>query len=100
VSLRVCVAIAAPGRQELIEIVLADGSRVSDALAAPGVRARLEALGIEPAAVGIWSKRCAPQTALRDGDRVEIYRPIVADAKEMRRRRARLRTSTRSRSGR
>jgi putative ubiquitin-RnfH superfamily antitoxin RatB of RatAB toxin-antitoxin module len=100
VKLRVCVAIAAPDRQELVELELDAGSRVADALAAPAVRARLAALGIEPAAVGVWSRRCAPETALREGDRVEVYRPIVADAKEMRRSRARLRPSTRSRSGR
>lgn len=99
-SLRVSVAIALADRQELFELVLAEGSRVADALAAPEVRARLEALGIAPAAVGVWSRRCAPHTPLRDGDRVEVYRPIVADAKEMRRSRARLRPSTRSRSGR
>lgn len=99
-SVRVTVAIALPDRQELVELALADGSRIADALAAPEVRRRLEALGVAPVAVGVWSKRCAPQTVLRDGDRVEVYRRIVADAKEMRRSRARLKPSTRPRSGR
>jgi len=100
VSLRVSVAIALADRQEVVELVLEDGSRVRDALAAPEVRQRLGEIDAASLAVGVWSRRCAPETRLREGDRVEIYRPIAADPKAMRRERARLRPSTRSRSGR
>jgi len=100
VSLRVSVAIAFARSQEVVQLELPDGSRVADALSAPQVRARLAHFGEGPVAVGVWSRRCVPQTALRDGDRVELYRPIVADAKAMRRDRARLSPSRRSRSGR
>ena len=97
--LRVSVAIALPARQEVIEVELAAGSRVSDALRESGAFERLG--GIDPATLrfGIWSRPCEPQTALRDGDRVEIYRPLRADAKDQRRTRARVKPSTRSRSG-
>ena len=88
--MRIQVAIALPARQEVVELDLPEGSTVADALSA----ARVEA-----AVVGIWSRPCAPQTTLRDGDRVEIYRPLQADPREMRRARARLKPSNRSRSG-
>lgn len=39
--------------------------------------------------VGIFGKRVTPQTMVADGDRIEIYRPLVFDPKESRRRRAR-----------
>lgn len=99
-SLRVTVAIALADRQEVIELDLREGSRVADALAAPAVRARLAAWKAGAARLGIWSKPCTGETALRDGDRVELYRALAADAKEMRRERARLKPSARSRSGR
>ena len=99
-TIRATVAIALADRQHVVELELPEGSRVADALAAAPVRALLEAHGLRPEAVGIWSRRCTPETALRDGDRVEVYRPLAADPKSMRRERARLRPSIRSRSGR
>lgn len=41
---------------------------------------------------GIFSRPCAPETVLHDGDRVEIYRPLLCDPKEMRRLRAKQRS--------
>lgn len=97
--LRVTVALAAREGQEVVSIRLPEGSTVADALAHPEVARRRQALALDEGPVGIWSKTCAADTPLRDGDRVEIYRPLQADPKEMRRARARLRPSTRSRSG-
>lgn len=97
-TLRVAVAIALADRQHVVELELPAGSRVADALAAPSVRALLGEHGLVPAAVGIWSRRCPRETPLREGDRVEVYRPLAADPKSMRRARARLNPSTRSRS--
>lgn len=99
-SLRVSVAIALPDRQHVVEIVLPDASRVWDALAAPEVRERLRGLDADSLEVGIWSRRCARDAELREGDRVEIYRPLAADPKAMRRERARLKPSNRSGSAR
>lgn len=88
--MRIQVAVATRERQEVIELDLPEGSTVADALAAAKLRAE---------SVGIWSKPCEMQTALREGDRVEVYRPLAADPREMRRARARLKPSTRSRNG-
>jgi putative ubiquitin-RnfH superfamily antitoxin RatB of RatAB toxin-antitoxin module len=98
--LRISVAIALEHRQDVVELELPEGSRVADALQAAQVRERLRGIEAGVLDTGIWSKRCARDTPLRDGDRVEVYRPLAADPKAMRRERARLRPSTRSRSGR
>ena len=85
-SLRVSVVVALKDRQEIIELELPEQSRVSDALEASRVFERFPELrGVEP---GIWSRRCAAESLLRDGDRIELYRPLQADPKQMRRSRA------------
>lgn len=83
-TLRIEVAWALPQRQRLVALELPAGSTVADAIAASGLRDEL------PAALdtGIHGKRCAPEELLRDGDRVEIYRELIFDPKESRRRRA------------
>jgi putative ubiquitin-RnfH superfamily antitoxin RatB of RatAB toxin-antitoxin module len=88
--MRIQVAVAEKERQQVIELELPEGSTVADALAA----ARIVA-----SSVGVWSKPCAPDTALREGDRVEVYRPLRDNPREMRRARAKLKPSTRSRNG-
>jgi putative ubiquitin-RnfH superfamily antitoxin RatB of RatAB toxin-antitoxin module len=99
--LRVSVALALPDRQEVVELELQAGSLVRDAIAASGLAERFPEAGIAAMRTGIWSHPCARDTALRDGDRVELYRALQVDAKAMRRARARLKpSSTRSRSAR
>lgn len=99
--LRVCVVLALPQRQEVVELDLAEGATLADAVAASGLGARHPELDIARMPAGIWSKLRPPHTPLRDGDRVELYRPLAADAKAQRRARAGLKpSSTRSRSGR
>ena len=97
--IRVLVAVAFPGRQEVLELDLPEGSTVRDAIVAANLRERYP--GIDPGAfeVGIWSRVVSAATLLRDGDRVELYRALKADPKDARRTRARLTPSTRSRSG-
>jgi putative ubiquitin-RnfH superfamily antitoxin RatB of RatAB toxin-antitoxin module len=94
----VSVALAMPQRQDVIELSLPEGSTAGDAVREARRAKRLAAA--EPGErLGIWSRPCDESTRLRDGDRVEIYRPLRADAKAQRRERARLKTSTRSRGG-
>jgi putative ubiquitin-RnfH superfamily antitoxin RatB of RatAB toxin-antitoxin module len=98
-TLRIRVALALPDRQEVISLEIEEGASVADALRA--ARAAQFLADADPAQlrVGIWGKACAMDATLRDGDRVEIYRPLLADPKETRRARAGLKPSTRSRSG-
>ena len=89
----VTVAAAMPGLQEVVEVELAAGATIADALQRSGLQARFPEIDFSRARVGIWSRPCARDTVLRDGDRVEIYRDLRADPKEMRRKRARLKPS-------
>ena len=97
--MRVTVAVALPGRQEVVPLELAQGATVGDALLAAGLAARFPGEDLAALDVGVWGMRVARDTELREGDRVELYRALQADPKELRRRRAKPRTSTRSRSG-
>lgn len=79
-SLRIEVLRALPGRLERCALELAEGATVRTALAAAGLAA--------PHGAGIFGRRVPLDTPLADGDRVEIYRPLSADPKAARRRRA------------
>lgn len=84
--LRVEVAYAMADRQWLLAVEVPAGASVGDAVAASGLVA---AAGLmEPLDFGVFGRRCARETPLRDGDRVEIYRPLSFDPMESRRRRA------------
>jgi len=96
--IRVAVAVALPGRQQVVELELPEGATVADAIAAAGIAGRAPGVGLESAEWGIWGKVCGLGTPLRGGDRVELLRPLAADAKDQRRERVR-NASRRSRSG-
>jgi putative ubiquitin-RnfH superfamily antitoxin RatB of RatAB toxin-antitoxin module len=82
------VAYATPERQVILAVRLAAGSNVAEAIEQSGIRAEFPGMEINPAAVGIFSRKVAMDHLLREGDRVEIYRPLIADPKESRRKRA------------
>ena len=80
------VVYALPRRQLMRRIALPDGSTLSDAIRASGLAEEFPE--IASARVGIYGKPAAAQAILRDRDRVEIYRPLQVDPKEVRRTRA------------
>ena len=82
------IVYADPQGQILRKVEIAANSTVADAIAASRVRAELPA-GFEPAAIGIFGRIVTPDARLHAGDRIELYRPLRADPKESRRRRAR-----------
>ena len=84
--MRIEVVYALPQRQERVLLELAPESTVLDAIQASGLLQRLPRIEFERA--GVWGRPVSPQTRLRDRDRVEIYRPLVADPKKIRRERA------------
>jgi putative ubiquitin-RnfH superfamily antitoxin RatB of RatAB toxin-antitoxin module len=88
---RIEVVYALPLRQDVISLELAEGATVGQALAASGMQARHPLLDLRLVRVGVWGRPAALDARLSDGDRVEIYRPLQADPKELRRRRARIR---------
>ena len=84
--MRIEVIYALPEEQECVALDLEPGSKVREALAASGLGARRPQLEFDR--VGIWGRQVSPDTVLREGDRVEIYRALRADPKEIRRKRA------------
>jgi len=86
-TLAVTVAYAAPGVEAIVAVALPAGATVADAVAASGLVARLglDAAGLDCAFFG---ERAALATPLADGDRVELTRPLTADPKRVRRKRA------------
>ena len=85
-ELSIEVVYAFPGRQVLRRVALPGGSTVEDAIRASGLLEEFPE--IDPNRVGIYGKVAGRDTRLRDRDRVEIYRPLRADPKEIRRARA------------
>ena len=85
--MNVQVAYVGPEGEFLVDVEVGAGASVADALASSGVVARL---GLFEAALSyaIHGQRVDRETPVRDGDRVELLRPLVADPKEARRRRA------------
>jgi putative ubiquitin-RnfH superfamily antitoxin RatB of RatAB toxin-antitoxin module len=85
----VSVVCAEPERAFNASLVLPEGATVSDGIAASGIREALPSVEIRADRVGIFARKVALDAVLRDGDRVEIYRPLTIDPKEARRKRAR-----------
>jgi len=82
------VAYATPAKQALLKIQAPVGCTVAQAIERSGIREMFPGIEIDPNAVGIFSRKVPMDQELRDGDRVEIYRPLIAAPKEMRRQRA------------
>jgi uncharacterized protein len=73
-----------PGLVDLVTLDLAPGATVGDALAASGLLGR-HGLDVAVASFGVWGRKRAADSALREADRVELYRPLQVDPKEARR---------------
>ncbi len=65
--------------------MLAEGATVLQALQASGLAAKFPELDLQSAEVGVWARRCSPDQALREGDRVEVYGALLVDPKVARR---------------
>ncbi len=82
------VVYALPAQQPLLHVQLAAGATVEDAIRASGVLDAFPEIDLAKNKVGIFSKLVKLDETVRDRDRVEIYRPLIADPKEVRRKRA------------
>ena len=88
--IKVEVAYALPDRQLVIPLQVPRGTTLFDAAQRSGIADRFDELDLESAPMGVFGKaeRKPRERLLEDGDRVEIYRPLVADPKEVRKKRA------------
>jgi putative ubiquitin-RnfH superfamily antitoxin RatB of RatAB toxin-antitoxin module len=73
------------GEVDCVELVLPAGATLADALHASGMLERHPEIDFGVIKPGIWGKLATLGTPLRDGDRVELYRPLAVDPKEARR---------------
>jgi hypothetical protein len=86
--LQVCVCYATPAREFNRPLDVAAGTTIGQAIELSGVLAEFPEINLATQPVGIYAKKKTLDTVLRARDRIEIYRPLVADPKDSRRRRA------------
>ncbi len=82
------VVYARPGRQVVSHVKVREGASARDAIEQSGLLGEFPEIDLAKNKLGIWNKLAKPDAVLRDKDRVEIYRPLIADPKEVRRQRA------------
>jgi len=85
---KVEVAYAKPDLQLIVEVAAVSGMTVQEAIEQSKIQERFPEINLELNRVGVFGKVVALDSPLSAGDRVEIYRPLIADPKEARRQRA------------
>ena len=75
-------------RQKAVPLTLAEGATVQQAIERSGLLAEFPEIDLGKNKLGVWNKLAKPDQTLRDQDRVEIYRALIADPKEVRKQRA------------
>ena len=87
-QLSIEIVYALPDAQTLIETAVEPGTTVETAIKGSGILQQYPDIDLDSNAVGIWYRTCKLTDVVNQGDRIEIYRPLIADPKEARRRRA------------
>lgn len=82
------IAYALPQQQHVLKLQVAVNTTAEQALQQSGWLDKFPELNLSENKLGIFGKVVPNKTVLRDGDRLEIYRPLLADPKEVRKRRA------------
>jgi hypothetical protein len=82
------VAYALPEKQYLQRVKLEEGATVEEAIRASGLLELRSDIDLQKNKVGIYSRPVKLSDHVKEGDRIEIYRPLIADPKELRRQRA------------
>lgn len=86
--IRVDVVYALPGQQEIVTVEVPEGAVVQDAIEQSGLLNKYPEIDLKKNKLGIFAKLSKPDAVLRERDRVEIYRPLIADPKAVRKQRA------------
>ena len=82
------VVYALPEEQSLVTVKVAEGTEIKDAIENSMILEGYPELELDKLEVGIFGKMAKLTQKVRDRDRIEIYRPLIADPKEVRKRRA------------
>jgi uncharacterized protein len=79
---------ALPTQQMLLKSEVPKGTTIAEAVKLSGILDKFPEIDVEKGRFGIFGKLSKVDTVLREKDRIEIYRPLIADPKEVRRKRA------------
>jgi putative ubiquitin-RnfH superfamily antitoxin RatB of RatAB toxin-antitoxin module len=82
------IAYATPEKQLILELEVEPGSLARETVKSCGIEQHFSEIDTDSCDIGVFGKAVADDYALHDGDRIEIYRPLIADPKEIRRQRA------------
>ncbi|MDR3428663.1 MULTISPECIES: RnfH family protein [Silvimonas] len=82
------VVYATRDKQKLVSIKVPEGTTAEEAVRRSGILAEFPEIDLAVNKLGVFAKAVKSDTVLREKDRVEIYRPLIADPKEVRRQRA------------
>ncbi len=87
-TIRVEVAYARPDEQLIVPVEIPEGATLEQAICLAKIQERFPEIQLETAKVGVFGKLSKLSATVRAGDRVEIYRPLLADPKAVRKKRA------------
>ena len=87
-NIQVEVVYGTPTKQELLTVTVEPGIDVEQAINESGILQIFPEIDLKVNKVGIWNKSVKLSEPVNDLDRIEIYRPLIADPKEVRKRRA------------
>jgi len=87
-QLHVQVCYATAVHETLRDLRVEQGTTIEQAIAQSGLLDQVPGIDLATQPVGLFGKKRPPDTVLREHDRIEVYRPLVADPKESRRKRA------------
>ncbi|MEQ5112866.1 MULTISPECIES: RnfH family protein [Providencia] len=87
-DINVEVVYALPEKQYLLSVKLTEGVTIEEAIIASGILSLRDDIDLKKNKVGIYSRPAKLSDTVQDGERIEIYRPLLADPKELRRKRA------------
>jgi uncharacterized protein len=87
-KISVQVVYALPDRQEVVSLEVPVATTLQAAIELSGLLSKYPEIDLQTNKLGIFAKLTKPDAVLRDKDRVEIYRPLIADPKAVRKQRA------------
>ena len=87
-KIQIEVVYGLPHKQTLLSLCVNEGITVEQAIIESGILAIFPEIDLSQNKVGIWNKAVKASSVVEDLDRIEIYRPLIADPKEVRKRRA------------
>ncbi len=87
-KIKIELVYALPHEQALLRLDVPQGTTIAEAVRLSGIQEKYPEIDLEKGKFGIFGKLSKTDTVLREKDRIEIYRPLIADPKEVRRKRA------------